>query len=322
MFETEKNGYVFFDVHHTLFDGTSLKVFMGNVGKVYMGMMPETDYYYLMLHNRENEVNDPFYLESKKYFEDHFEGVEWSSHPDFDHDSRDNEMGEIFADLGIEQAQMNAVERTYKISRNEFFITVAALAIAVYNDKRDIKLSWIYNGRENMEMMNTVGLMFRDLPIGLHLNEKMSLRELYAEVHDQVQKGIEHSCYPYVDLNDQIIFGEAAYLLYQQDIRDMGGLEEMNVESIDIRQNQAASQTVLDMEILDGSDGLMLMIDYAASLYEDSSMERFRDLFVRVARTLVTQVSQEDVNLGKLYYKIMEKTNILDLLIHRFRRKR
>lgn len=322
VFETEKNGYVFFDVHHTLFDGTSLKVFMGNVGKVYMGMMPETDYYYLMLHNREKEVNDPFYLESKKYFEDHFEGVEWSSHPDFDHDSRDNEMGEIFADLGIEQAQMNAVERTYKISRNEFFITVAAIAIAIYNNKLDIKLSWIYNGRENMEMMNTVGLMFRDLPIGLHLNEKMSLRELYAEVHDQVQKGIEHSCYPYVDLNDQIIFGEAAYLLYQQDIRDMGGLEEMNVESIDIRQNQAASQTVLDMEILDGSDGLMLMIDYAASLYEDSSMERFRDLFVRVARTLVTQVSQEDVNLGKLYYRIMEKTNILDLLISRFRRKR
>ncbi len=322
VFETEKNGYVFFDVHHTLFDGTSLKVFMSNVGKVYMGSEPDPDYYYLMLRNREHEVNKDFYLESKKYFEDKFEGIEWSSYPDFDHESRENEMGEMFADLGIEQAQMSAVERCYHISRNEFFITVAALAIAAYNDKRDIKLSWIYNGREDMEMMTSVGLLFRDLPVGLRLKDNMTIRDLFSEVHEQVQKGIEHSCYPYVDVTNQVGAGEAAYLLYQQDIRDMGGMGEMGVETVEIRQNQAASQTVLDMEVLDGAEGLMLMIDYTASLYEDESMERFRDIFVRIARTLVTQVSQEDVILGQLRGLIAEKNRFFEKIITKFRRKR
>ena len=85
-----------------------------------------------------------------------------------------------------------------------------------------------------------------------------------------MQKGIEHSCYPYVDINHRAGSEEAAYLLYQQDIRDMGGAEGMDIETIDIRQNQAASQTILDMEILDGEDGLQLMIDYTASLYDES----------------------------------------------------
>ena len=38
-------------------------------------------------------------------------------------------MGELPVSLEIEQPQPAAMERNYKISRNEFFITVAALAI-------------------------------------------------------------------------------------------------------------------------------------------------------------------------------------------------
>ena len=322
VFETEKYGYLFFDVHHTLFDGTSLKVFMGNIGKIYAGMQPDPDFYYLMLQKREDDIGTAFYEESKKYFEDRYDSVEWSSYPKMDTKSRENDMGEIFADLGIEQPQMKAVERIYKISRNEFFIAVAALAISIYNKANDIKLSWIYNGREDMQMMSTVGLLFRDLPVGIRFNDKMTLRDLFADVHDQVQKGIEHSCYPYVDTRNQVGEGECAYLLYQQDIRDMGGMEGMDVESVEIRQNQAASQTVLDMEILDGEEGLMLMMDYAASLYRDESMDHFKELYVKTAQALVTHNSQNDVTIGELRKKLDDKGNFFIKIASRFRRKR
>ena len=217
---------------------------------------------------------------------------------------------------------MKAVERQYKVSRNEFFITAAILSIAIYNKENDIKISWIYNGREDMTAMNTVGLLFRDLPVGVRLKDEMTLRELFAEVHTQVQKGIEHSCYPYVDIHNQVGGEEAAYLLYQRDIRDMGGLEGMNVETIDVRQNQAASQTVLDMEILDGADGLILMIDYTASLYDDESMNDFKDTYLRVAQGLVTHNSQKDVTIGEIRNKYTNKKNFFETIAGIFRRKK
>ena len=322
IFETEKNGYLFFDVHHTLFDGTSLKVFMGNVGKLYMGMIPDPDFYYLMLQEREDAMQSDFYEESRKYFEEKYDSVEWSSYPKIDHESRENEMGELFAELGIEQPQMSAMERRYKISRNEFFITVAALAIASYNKAKDIKLSWIYNGREDLQMMNTVGLLFRDLPIGIRFKDTMTLRDIFAEIHEQVQGGIEHSCYPYVDTRNQVANGEAAYLLYQQDIRDMGGMDGMNIQTVDIRQNQAASQTILDMEVLDGAEGLILMIDYAASRYEQTSIEAFKDVYVRIAQSLVTQTSQQDITFGDIMKKMDDKKNFFIKIVSKFRRKR
>lgn len=322
VFETEKSGYIFFDVHHTLFDGTSLKLFMGNIGKAYMGMELDPDLYYLILQNREEEKKTAFYQESKRYFEDRYDGVEWSSHPITDKESRENEMGELFAPIGIEQPQMKAMERRYRISRNEFFISVAILAISIYNRQNDIKICWIYNGREDVSAMSSVGLLFRELPVAVRLKDDMTIRELFADVHEQVQKGIEHSCYPYVDINSQIGEDDAAYLLYQQDIRDMGGLEDMNVEAIDVRQNQAASQTILDMEILDGEDGLTLMIDYTASLYNDESMDSFKDTFVKVAQSLVTQVSQKDVTVSEIRKKCTNIWNFFATFRGAFKRKK
>ena len=307
IFETEKSVYIFFDVHHSLFDGTSLKVFLGGVGKAFMGMPIEPDYYYLMLKQREDAVHSELYEESKRYFEERYDGIEWSSYPTADHESRENEMGELLTSLGIEQPQMAAMERIYKISRNEFFITVAALAISLYNGKPDIKLSWIYNGREDLQMMSSVGLLFRDLPVGIRFKDETTLRNVFSDVHDQVQKGIEHSCYPYVDLNNQVAENESAYLLYQQDIRDAGGFEGFDIEQVDVRQNQAASQTILDMEILDGADGLQLMIDFAASRYDESSIEKFKDIYVKTAQVLVTHNSQKDITVGELKKILSDK---------------
>ena len=320
--ETEKAVYVFFDVHHSLFDGTSLKVFLGNIGKAFMDMPLDTDYYYLMLRRREQAVQSAFYEESRKYFEERYDNIEWSGYPKTDHESRENEMGELITSLELSQAQLTEAERSFRVSRNEFFITVAAISIALYNKVNDVKLSWIYNGREDLQMMSTVGLLFRDLPVGVRLQDSLTLRDVMADVHDQVQKGIEHSCYPYVDLHNQVANGESAYLLYQQDIRDMGGMEGFDVETVDVRQNQAASQTILDMEILDGADGLQLMIDYAASRYKDSSIAAFRDIFVRTAHALADHQGQADVTIGALRRSMKEKKHPLKAVVNVFRRKK
>lgn len=322
VFETEKAGYVFFDVHHSVFDGTSLKVFMSDIGKAYMGLEGDPDYYYLMLQRREDIVDTEFYEESRRYFEGRYDGIAWSSYPKLDHESRENETGELFAPLGILQPQMRALEKAYKISRNEFFITVAALAISIYNRCPDVKISWIYNAREDAENMTTVGLLFRDLPIGIRFHDSDTLRNVFADVHEQVQKGIEYSCYPYVDSRSQVTEGESAYLLYQRDIRDMGGMDGFGVELVDIRQNQAASQTILDMEILDGADGLTLMIDFAASRYTEASMEHFKDIYVKLAQALVTHNSQADVTIGEIREKLEDKRNFFKTIAGIISRKK
>ena len=59
------------------------------------------------------------------------------------------------------------------------------------------------------------------------------------------------------------------------------------MEEIEIRQNKAASQAVLDIQILDGEAGLQYVFDYAASRYKKETMSEFQNLFNRVIATIV-----------------------------------
>ena len=278
---------MFFDIHHTVFDGISFKVLMNGIAQSYMGMPIPNDYYYLTLKKREDTALTAFYEESRKYFEERYDGDDWISFPPVDHKIRENEFGQLACEMGVTSAELGIIEKRFKVSRNEFFITVAALAVSFFAEKPKVKLSWIYNGREDLKMMNTVGLLYRDLPVAFCFDKNQNIADIFSDVHEQVQKAIEHSCYPYVENNSLVVEGDIASVLYQRDIRDAGDLDGMKIETVDIRQNNAASQSVLDIEILDSDLGLRLSLDYASSRYERSTMERFRELVLRITAVLV-----------------------------------
>lgn len=287
VFETEKAAYMFFDVHHTVFDGTSFKVLMKDIDQSYSGLPISVDCYYSALKKREDVAHTTFYEQSRKYFEDRYDGVDWVTYPPIDHITRENDFGHIECEVGVTCDELANIEKHFKISRNEFFITVAAFAVSLYANKPNVKLSWIFNGREDVKLMNTVGLLFRDLPIAFRFDKKQNIADIFADTHEQVQKAIEHSCYPYVENNSLVIEDDVAYVLYQRDFHDVGRINGIEIENVSIRQNKPAAQSVLDMEILDSGNGFVLSMDYASSRYEDTTMERFRKLFIRIAAVLV-----------------------------------
>ena len=287
LFETEDAVYLFFDVHHILYDGTSFKVFLNSVINAYMGAPLETDYYYLALQKREQIQLTDFYNESYKYFEDNYGNVDWTVCPKIDAVTRENELGELSCEAEILPAQLSLLEKKYMVTRNEFYVAVTLLAIAISTNANDVRISWIYNGRDDLISSSSVGLFFRDLPVALRLNDKMTLRDIFAEVQAQVKNGIKYGCYPYNEIEAPPVDDDDTCILYQRDLRDVGEFGGLTVEEIEIRQNKAASQSVLDIQILDGEGGLQYVFDYAASRYEQETMSEFQNLFKGVVAAIV-----------------------------------
>ena len=286
-FETEDAAYLFFDVHHIIYDGTSSKVFTNSVINAYMGAPLENDYYYLALQRREQIQLTDFYNESCKYFEDKYESVKWTVCPKVDTETRENKLGELSCAAEVMPAELSLLEKKYMLTRNEFYIAVSLLAIAISTNAHDVRVSWVYNGRDDLVSSSSVGLFFRDLPVALRLNAQMTLRDIFAEVHEQVQNGIKYSCYPYNEIEAPPVDDDDTCILYQRDLRDIGDFGGLDVEQIDIRQNKAASQTVLDIQILDGEDGLQYVFDYAASRYKEDTMSEFQKLFKRIIAAII-----------------------------------
>lgn len=300
IFETEKALYLFFDIHHTIFDGTSFKVLINSIAQAYEGVSIPTDYYYFMLKKREEIALTAFYEESRKYFEERYDGNDRITYPTVDYVTRENKIGQIQCEMNIDTAKLDSIKKHFGVSHNEFFITVSAIAVSLYSNNPNVMLSWIYNGREDAQMMNTVGLLYRDLPVAFRFDKNMNMGDIFADVHSQVQNAIEHSCYPYIEKNAKVIEGDVAAVLYQSDIRDAGKIGETDIETVEIKQNRAASQSVLDIEVLDSAKGLRLSLNYSSSRYKQTSMENFGDSFVRIAAFLAHNICENNITVGEI----------------------
>lgn len=299
VFETEEAGYLFMDVHHTIFDGTSSKVFFTNVLTAYAGQDLAKDYYYYILDKREKQVESDFYKESRDYFENRYSGVEWCKHISTDNITRENKDNEVFVMLPVSEKQLDIIGEKYGVSRNGFFITVSAIANAIYEKKPDIMLSWIYNGRNDLNEMSSVGLLFRNLPVGVQFTQNTTLKELYDDVIEQINNGITHSCYPYIEGNNNVVEDDYVCVLYQDDIRNLGEVPGL-IGEVELDNEKLASQNIMDLEILNRDEGIVMMIDYAASLYNEDSINRYRKIYCATIDALLEHIGDEGVLIKKL----------------------
>lgn len=310
IFETEKYGYLFFDVHHTLFDGTSSKVLMQDIVKAYYDMPLERDYYYLSLADAEEAESSEGYLADKAYFESRYDAAEtFSRRPKLDHESRENTLGRIFGELaGCEEA-LHKLEKKYKITRNAFFALVSMVSVAIYNKDPNVAVSWTYNGRDDLKKLSTVGMLLRDLRIAVELNRKLTVKDLYDDVQKQVMNGIAHSAYPYTMKSANVRENDALCFLYQEDLRDNAeGMEGFEIEEAEMRRNYSASENILDIELLDGKDGLTLMMEYNASCYDESSMERYRAIFIAVTEAFCALADKDTATVKDVVKLVNKKT--------------
>ena len=322
LFETENAVYLFFDVHHIVFDGTSLDILINNIINAYLGEPLEKDYYYLVLARRRQMEFTDFYQESRKYHEKTYGNVKWTTYPKFDRKTEENKLGSISCNETISPVHISSVEKKFMVSRNEFFIVVALLAIAINSNRNNVHVSWIYNGRDDLASKYSVGLLCRELSVALRLHNKYDLNDIFTEIHEQVRNGIKYSCYPYMATVPQDEDGDIACVLYQRDIREANDFDGMNASKVEIAHNNAAAQSVLDIKILDNQEGLTYVFDYALCHYKEETMAEFQNLFKRVVAAIVNNADTDGYDFGHLKKDVCREKGIMQKIKNVFAKKK
>ena len=310
LFETECAAYLFLDIHHMIFDGTSLNVFMNSVINAYLGTPLETDYYYLVLTKRKQMELTDFYKEGQQYYEKTYGNVKWTTCPKVDRKTSENKLGYLSSYETLTPAHISSVEKKFMVSRNELFLAATLLAIAISTGKNDVQVSWIYNGRDDLASTSSVGLLFRELSVALRLRSNADLHDIFAEIHDQVRNGIKYSCFPYIASKRQAVGEDVVCVVYQKDLLEAENFTGVNVEAVEIAHNNAAAQSVLDIQILDGEDGLLYEFDYAASHYDESTMTDFLALLRRTVSAIVQSVNTEAYTFRQLKRDVRDEKSL------------
>ncbi len=306
LFSTEKALYFFMDINHLTVDGTSYVIVVREIMERYLmsGKIEASrpDNYYLMLSKRESAKLRPNYMEDKAYYEKRYGGITWSKRLYTEAVTRGNTFEYIKQDVKIVPEELGELTHNSGLGKNGLFIAAQLLALVSYNHTPDALISWIYKGRDDQNLQNVVGLLYRELPVAIRFDPKATLGALLSDIQDQIIQGIVHSSYPWVSLNASPSSNDNIVLNYQ----DMIGFEKnlpMNVELIDIPvSGDDAAESGMEVEITDVDDeNICITAEFSSNRFKRDDVIRYITMSAALFDAMVQRRNRLDTTLETLF---------------------
>lgn len=305
LFQTEEALYWFYEIHHMFFDGTSGRIMVKEVCDLYLDKEypapKEPDGYYLMLHEREHQKHSTQYAKSREYFENRYGGTDWSIRLDGEMESRKNGYDEMEMLLDLSEDELKELEDISKLGKNGIFMISELLAMAAMNGKKDVMTVWVYKGRDSRNLTDILGLLFRELPVALSLSPDMTMGEIYSDVAEQISSGIAHCDYPYIDKGSAVRTNDHFIFIYQENNWNCADEMPLDMEDVDIDFPDIASETAMDVEIIDTDEGILMFLEFSDDRYRKEDVQQFMDTMVSFDRAMLRFRNHPDTTLGELF---------------------
>lgn len=287
IFITEKAKYLFWDDHHIVCDALGKVDFWCDFQRAYNGEKLKTDSWFEYLTEREAEKSSPRYDECRRWYESTYgKCTDFLRYPETDFENTgQNRQGLFRIKTGITESDLEIL-RHYHLTRTEFFTAASLLATAEYNHDSRVIITWTHNGRHSKKYHSMVGLTIEDIPAAMNL-AGMTADEIFASVREQFRECLRHRYYPYAVLDEAMMEDDNLCVIYQGRIYSDGPVIDIFDGLIGMKNKYAASQNILDVEILEADGGIELMFNYAAHRYKSESIERFSEIYLKCAHDLL-----------------------------------
>ena len=286
---TEKNKYLFVEVHHSLGDNYSCFIFAVQTFNEYYQEKSGDDFYYSYLQELENIKKSLKYAEAKRYYESLKGDSRWCCVLEYDHTKSFGKSAYLDYDLGITLDQMNHAEKRRSTSRNELSIAAAILALSEMTGKNKICYTWTYDNRKEGKYLETIGSFEENLPIFIDLEKTDSPSKILCEISEQILKGIFYSeCLGDIFYNDELDT-YTLEIIYQKHVHENAMLNlippEVQIEEVGLNRNAAMP---FEIEVRENPSGLSLFIEYAENLYTPKQALQYAELLKKNLNLLMS----------------------------------
>jgi len=293
LYRTEDKVYMFIDMYHVIADGVSAQILLEDIALAYNNKPLSEDHYYSWLLNEQQILKTDRYLEAKKYFDELIGDEDWCSVPTLDYDSSKTNLGYEELRMELSVTDMQSAEQRLSASGNILCITAGIMALQEYCHRSDIMVTWLDNNRVDARYERTVGMLFKSLPIAIHLERIGSVKALIAEVGRQVALGFANSACNYMELIPASkVLDDAMEINYLIGVEKKDPLSELGgkPESIDAPDEDLATGERVGVYIDDVDGEIFVSIGYQKLAYADGSMARFLSLFKKHLRSILLKV--------------------------------
>ena len=306
--------YFFFDVHHLIFDGTSVSVFLEEISLFYKGEEPKAEEISLMDVSAYEETvkQTSEYQAAREYFKSKLDGGEMGEAllKDYKMKSPGASSGNVQMSLREELSVMEVEQfaRQKGISENTLFLGAFAYALGKYTGGNRSLFCTVNNGRHCTELAESVGMFVRTLPICQSWEESLSVEEYLQEFQKNFYETMEHDVISFEELARDYGIASDILFVYQGEMLKGLSLDGTRRPAQPLSTGQV--QADISVMVMKGQGGYEISLDYRRDLYREETAKGLSRMLVQVLRGMIScrcldqisLVSQSDVQLLERFH--------------------
>ena len=182
--------------------------------------------------------------------------------------------------------------------------------------QQDVVIGTPVANRQRSEVESLIGFFVNTLALRVSMDDDPTVAELLARVKGNTLAAYEHQALPFEQVVEALQPARSMshsplfqVMLSLDNTPDSGGLKLNGLQLGNIELAQKTAQFDLSLSLIDSEDGIFGGIEYASSLFEPATIERFACYF---GRLLESMVEDDQVKVSRLtYFDGAERAHVL-----------
>ena len=299
--ESEESYYLFYMVHHIIFDAMSAGVFKRQLIILLDGDSIDFDDTFLKSSAFTHQIkNTEKFDEAAEFYQTILSDLD-----DVGILLEDNPSAEGYKissyDLKFDKTTFKSFLRNTGISENVLFTSVFSYALSQFVNGNKVIFTMIENGRDRYDE-NFIGMTSNVMPVVIDCNNQ-SINSYIDDVADTVYGVLRHSYYPILllyqkyDFEVNILFQFVPNWIADEFTEDVDSIEDIDSEEIMnyVLNNFSDYLTEFFVQVYQNGDDYTLFITHSRK-YSDKMVEDFKDMYITILSNIINADISSDLS--------------------------
>ena len=292
-----KHFYFFLDIHHIIGDGTTLKVMLSDIDKVYGGGTLEPEAMTMAeVATAEAELRKTAaFEEGKQWYAQNFDCGDCFTQLMPDLEVPEHSEASMVRTLDVEMAAVDSFCKEKGIFKSNFFTTAYSFLLAKYNNEQESLFTTIYNGRTDKRFLHSIGMTVKTLPVYAKFDNETKVLDYLKAGQDQMGGVRKHEAYAFSDaVNDLGIQSNSMFAWHGMMFADEQ-LCGKPMKTIRLCNSTLEASLYLKAFILNGK--YQVKAEYNSNEYSEEIICQYLESYEAVVKGFLTEEYLRDVNI-------------------------
>ncbi len=308
LFQTEKKLHALFNIHHIIFDGTSLGIFNNDLSRAYDGVELTKESFTLCDSAEQEFTNkgDAAYIEAEAYFDKKLSNFVMTKLPTVHIKKMDVGYRQLASEF-IGRGQVNDFCTNHKISPNNLFAGALGICLNLYTREQDVAFCTAHHGRLDERLVNNLGMYVSTLPVVINMSATQKVSDYLAGIRTTLTELWSKQAFPFSAMVKKYGVSMEVMYSFQKGLAENFDMDNNHVSCRLLRS--AITNESLTIYIYQTPHDYEIRCEYNDSLYEHEYIKTFTAAIKNVAINMMADENHVCGDISML--SIEQEVNVL-----------